>query len=139
MTTRRATYFDSRIDYRITNPGDVPDGNTIAAQRTIFIPRQAAISAVEPNLQFGSEHQAICNCRSTVRGVYMVNLLRRFIDVFHIDSIDMNALTGNARMKCFVRAFAGHSFRRALPALPAAIVVETRCIASLRRVQPVRC
>ncbi|MDR1154809.1 MAG: hypothetical protein LBL04_08855 [Bacteroidales bacterium] len=28
----KATYFDSRIDYRIANPDDVPDGNTIAAQ-----------------------------------------------------------------------------------------------------------
>ncbi|MDR1171498.1 MAG: hypothetical protein LBL24_03485 [Bacteroidales bacterium] len=31
----------------------------------------------------------------TPYGVHIMNLLRRFVDVFCIDSIDMNALTGN--------------------------------------------
>jgi hypothetical protein len=29
----------------------------------------------------------------------MMNLLRRFADIFRMDAIDMNALTGKARMK----------------------------------------
>jgi hypothetical protein len=34
----------------------------------------------------------------------MMNLLRRFVDVFRIDPIDMNALTGKAYTECFVLA-----------------------------------
>ncbi|MDR1172433.1 MAG: hypothetical protein LBL24_08280 [Bacteroidales bacterium] len=34
----------------------------------------------------------------------MMNLLRRFVDVFRIDSIDMNALTGKACTECFTLA-----------------------------------
>jgi hypothetical protein len=32
-------------------------------------------------------------------GFYTMNLLRRFVDVFRIDSIDMNALTGNTKLR----------------------------------------
>ncbi|MDR1170934.1 MAG: hypothetical protein LBL24_00610 [Bacteroidales bacterium] len=35
---------------------------------------------------------------------HMMNLLRRFVDVFRIDSIDMNALTGKACTECFMFA-----------------------------------
>ncbi|MDR1171617.1 MAG: hypothetical protein LBL24_04095 [Bacteroidales bacterium] len=45
-------------------------------------------------------------------GFHMVNLLRRVADVFRIDSMDMNALTGN---------------------VSTSLCVETRCIASLQR------
>jgi hypothetical protein len=34
----------------------------------------------------------------------MMNLLRRFADIFRIDSIDMNALTGKARMEYSLRS-----------------------------------
>jgi hypothetical protein len=74
MENSKATYFDSRIDYRIANPDDVPSGNAITcgeiaslscrstAPYIPLIPDKRQVSAVEPNLQFGSEHQAICNC-----------------------------------------------------------------------------
>jgi hypothetical protein len=48
-------------------------------------------------------------------GFHMMNHLRRFVDVFRIDSIDMNALTGN---------------------VSTSPCVETRCIASLQRNTP---
>ncbi|MDR1171618.1 MAG: hypothetical protein LBL24_04100 [Bacteroidales bacterium] len=39
-------------------------------------------------------------------GFHMMNLLRRLADVFRIDSMDMNALTGKAHTKCMVGIFA---------------------------------
>jgi hypothetical protein len=35
------------------------------------------------------------NCRVEDTGFHMMNLLRRFVDVFRMDAIDMNTLTGN--------------------------------------------
>ncbi|MDR1171780.1 MAG: hypothetical protein LBL24_04925 [Bacteroidales bacterium] len=37
-------------------------------------------------------------------GFHMMNLLQRLVDVFRIDSIAMNALTGKIRTECFVLA-----------------------------------
>ncbi|MDR1171401.1 MAG: hypothetical protein LBL24_02990, partial [Bacteroidales bacterium] len=71
-------------------------------------------------------------------GFHMMNHLRRLADVFRIDSIDMNALTGKAHTKCMAGVFAVLTLTgRAL--LPTSVqradlsgcVVETRCIASL--------
>jgi hypothetical protein len=39
-------------------------------------------------------------------GFHMMNHLRRLADVFRIDSMDMNALTGKAHTKCMVGIFA---------------------------------
>ncbi|MDR1155535.1 MAG: hypothetical protein LBL04_12590 [Bacteroidales bacterium] len=61
MKLPEVTYFDPRIDYRIANPDDVPNGNTITCGEIASLSCRSTVSAVEPNLQFGSEHQAICN------------------------------------------------------------------------------
>ncbi|MDR1171020.1 MAG: hypothetical protein LBL24_01050 [Bacteroidales bacterium] len=37
-------------------------------------------------------------------GFHMMNLLRRLVGVFRINSIDMNALTGKIRTECFALA-----------------------------------
>ncbi|MDR1171673.1 MAG: hypothetical protein LBL24_04385 [Bacteroidales bacterium] len=78
----------------------VPSGNTIAAQRWVYA------SLRKPCAFPGRETisiEKICTATGSNprMGFHMMNLLRRFVDVFRIDSMDMNALTGKACTECF--------------------------------------
>jgi hypothetical protein len=78
----------------------VPSGNTIAAQRREYTQRRVYAS-LRKTCAFPVREtisiEKICTATGSKprMGFHMMNLLRRFVDVFRIDSMDMNALTGN--------------------------------------------